>query len=467
MARRAPRPKSGVQIPAKIPLKDKPSSVIGQHLDDLWPKLQQLARDHANLHGDVENIQAGEPETPSTVQAGVSSDAGDETNPALEDHVHAVETAAPSNPTGTAASEGTGTALMRADATIKQGIVTTKGDLLGRSTVPARVPVGTDGQVLTADSGEALGVKWDDTPSSGWVDDGTVVRLDDPTDQVGIGTATPMADDSLGVVGAVGIDKHDDDAVDAPALYFRRSRDTEASPDAVQGGDLLAIMEMLGCSNDGNYHASARIELEAQSTFATGKLTDYTSDLIFKMANPAVLQEAMRLKSNGVLQVAGTVETGSMSIGDLSVFNFFHLSPDAILSPEAGSASLSLGWFAEEVTIAASTTDTAIQLPAGALIVCVPTFVTETITRATTDITDFDVGDTTTAQRFSAGLARTSGTPDHGLRQWRGGVATDAAGPTQAAADSVRITCNGGSGGFTAGKVRVVIFYLLITPPVS
>ena len=38
--------------------------------------------------------------------------------------------------------------------------LTTKGDLYGFSTVNARVPVGTNGQILTADSTEATGVKW-------------------------------------------------------------------------------------------------------------------------------------------------------------------------------------------------------------------------------------------------------------------------------------------------------------------
>lgn len=38
--------------------------------------------------------------------------------------------------------------------------LTTKGDLFGHSTVDARVPIGTDGQVLTADSTQALGLKW-------------------------------------------------------------------------------------------------------------------------------------------------------------------------------------------------------------------------------------------------------------------------------------------------------------------
>ena len=38
--------------------------------------------------------------------------------------------------------------------------LTTKGDLLGYDIAPDRVPVGTDGYVLTADSTQALGVKW-------------------------------------------------------------------------------------------------------------------------------------------------------------------------------------------------------------------------------------------------------------------------------------------------------------------
>lgn len=38
--------------------------------------------------------------------------------------------------------------------------LTTKGDLYGYSTLDARVPIGTNNQVLTADSAEALGLKW-------------------------------------------------------------------------------------------------------------------------------------------------------------------------------------------------------------------------------------------------------------------------------------------------------------------
>lgn len=49
----------------------------------------------------------------------------------------------------------------KASATTGAGSpLTTKGDVYGYSTTNARIPVGTNGQVLTADSAQALGVKW-------------------------------------------------------------------------------------------------------------------------------------------------------------------------------------------------------------------------------------------------------------------------------------------------------------------
>jgi len=44
--------------------------------------------------------------------------------------------------------------------------LTTKGDTHGYSTTNARIPIGSDDQVLTADSGESLGLKWA-TPGGG------------------------------------------------------------------------------------------------------------------------------------------------------------------------------------------------------------------------------------------------------------------------------------------------------------
>lgn len=51
------------------------------------------------------------------------------------------------------------------DARIANNLMTTKGDLISYSTLPARLGVGSDGAVLTADSAQTLGVKWA-TPAS-------------------------------------------------------------------------------------------------------------------------------------------------------------------------------------------------------------------------------------------------------------------------------------------------------------
>jgi hypothetical protein len=45
--------------------------------------------------------------------------------------------------------------------------LTTKGDIYGHSTVDARVPVGSDGQILYADSAQTLGIKWAAPPAVG------------------------------------------------------------------------------------------------------------------------------------------------------------------------------------------------------------------------------------------------------------------------------------------------------------
>ena len=51
------------------------------------------------------------------------------------------------------------------DAADSTSPLTTKGDLYGFSTLDARIPIGTNNQVLTADSAQALGLKWA-TPSA-------------------------------------------------------------------------------------------------------------------------------------------------------------------------------------------------------------------------------------------------------------------------------------------------------------
>lgn len=66
--------------------------------------------------------------------------------------------------------------------------LTTKGDIWGFSTINARVAVGTNGKVLTADSTAATGVSWQ-TPTTGTV---TSVSSADANATVATGTTTPV-----------------------------------------------------------------------------------------------------------------------------------------------------------------------------------------------------------------------------------------------------------------------------------
>lgn len=56
-------------------------------------------------------------------------------------------------------------------------VLTTKGDLLTRSTEDVRLSVGSDGQILMADSTQASGLKWGDASGSASTLDEIYVRF--------------------------------------------------------------------------------------------------------------------------------------------------------------------------------------------------------------------------------------------------------------------------------------------------
>lgn len=104
---------------------------------------------------------------------------------------------------------------------------------------------------------------------------------------------------------------------------------------------------------------------------------------------------------------------------------------------------------------AAATTDTAIQMPAGAIVLAVSVRVTVLIPTAAT----FTVGDSGSAARFNTGASVlvAAGTTDKG---------TKAGAYYNAGALAVRITPNLTPADAT-GRVRVTIHYLEISPPTS
>jgi len=71
-----------------------------------------------------------------------------------------VNTALPLGTAGQVLRVNSGATAPEWATTADQTPLTTKGDLFGFDTADARIPVGTDGHILTADSTQALGVKW-------------------------------------------------------------------------------------------------------------------------------------------------------------------------------------------------------------------------------------------------------------------------------------------------------------------
>lgn len=127
----------------------------------------------------------------------------------------------------------------------------------------------------------------------------------------------------------------------------------------------------------------------------------------------------------------------------------------------ANGAQWVRGQASELLTLSTSgtTTDTTANLlPANAIIEAVVARVTTTITTAT----DWRLGDTATAGRFTAPNATmTAGTTDVGLVHID---QTGAAGPRQTAAAKVRVTTTGTPG---AGAVRITVFYRQFVAPTS
>ena len=130
-------------------------------------------------------------------------------------------------------------------------------------------------------------------------------------------------------------------------------------------------------------------------------------------------------------------------------------SEDSQFSALAKGQKIDFLSLTEETTIAAAAnTDTAIQLPAGAIILAVSARVTTIIPTATT----FRVGDPGSANRFStAAIAVAAGSTDKG---------TKAGAYYNASATAVRITPDGTPATAT-GKVIITVHYISVTPPTS
>lgn len=78
--------------------------------------------------------------------------------------------------------------------------LTTKGDIYTYSTTNDRLPVGTNGQVLSADSAEATGLKWITVSGTGTVTSVSVTTANGISGSVATATTTPAITLTLGAI---------------------------------------------------------------------------------------------------------------------------------------------------------------------------------------------------------------------------------------------------------------------------
>lgn len=147
--------------------------------------------------------------------------------------------------------------------------LTTKGDVWGYSTADARIPVGANGTVLTADSAEALGVKWA-TPSAGGM---TLLASGTIT---GTTTTTSLSQDYKDLVFYLkGLYNSSGLSIDP---YFRFNSDTNQvygrvySSDAGTGNSANSNAVVTGYDNAAN----------VQTGFIMLRIYDYANTTTFK-----------------------------------------------------------------------------------------------------------------------------------------------------------------------------------------
>jgi hypothetical protein len=165
--------------------------------------------------------------------------------------------------------------------------------------------------------------------------------------------------------------------------------------------------------------------------------------------------------------IPNPTDTGLLDIGATDAkIDQIHLLNGIVgaLAAGANGDRATVTVLSEEMTLAtgAATTDsTANLLPANSIILAVTARVTTAITTAV----NWSLGDSAVATRFSAASTDVAaGSTVVGLSAMFGVVSATNAGPTQAAAAKLRITCNANPG---AGKVRVSVIALVFNAPTS
>lgn len=202
---------------------------------------------------------------------------------------------------GSTEADGTATTLARSDHQHALGIGTTKGDILVYGTNMTRLAVGTNDQVLTADSAQTTGVKW--AAAGGGTDISVRARMS--------GSQT-LSNDVLATINWAGTDDYDTDTMHDPVTNNSRITMTTA-------GKYIVICNLSFAAN-----ATGRRYIELNKVGATRAVIECQAvNSATNLTRVVVVYEDTFAAADYVEARARQDSGGDLAVGSASAWDYF------------------------------------------------------------------------------------------------------------------------------------------------